>query len=87
MDKHNVRTPEQALAYLTECNLATVSDLAARKTPPKQELKRQTEMAQLGINWIKQFETPDGLKDQGGRIKEVLQCASVDAWAQRFRPS
>ena len=41
-----------ALAYMTECTLATVEDLASRSRPPKAELARQTSIAQTGLDWI-----------------------------------
>lgn len=38
MNTHDVRDTGQALAYITDCTLATVTDLASRARPPKNEL-------------------------------------------------
>lgn len=82
MHRHNVRTAQDALYYLTECTLATVSNLAEKKTPPKAELSRQIEMAQLGVNWIREF----GISICGCRVQEVMECGgSVQAWTEQFR--
>lgn len=82
MHRHNVRTAQDALYYLTECTLATVSNLAEKKTPPKAELSRQMEMAQLGVNWIREF----GISICGCRVQEVMDCGgSVQTWTEQFR--
>lgn len=50
----SVRDITQAVVYLTDCTLATVSELAVRSRPPKRELKRQISMAQGLIDWMNQ---------------------------------
>lgn len=82
MSKHDVRTVGQALAYLTDCTLATVSDLASKKSASKSELSRQISMAQQAITWMNQF----GVDYSKTRAAEVRECGSVQAWAERFKP-
>lgn len=55
MFKQRVKTPEQALVYLVDCTLATVEDLAMKKSRPKGEYRRQIKIAQTGIDWIKEM--------------------------------
>lgn len=51
MNKHEVRDTGQALAYITDCTLATVCDLAGKKSKSKSEYARQISIAQTAINW------------------------------------
>ena len=51
MNKHEVRDTGQALAYITNCALATVCDLAGKKSKSKSEYARQMSIAQTAINW------------------------------------
>ena len=39
-----------ALAYMTECTLATVEHLEMRTRPPKGEIERQQEIAEIGLS-------------------------------------
>jgi len=55
MMTYKVRTPELALAYITDCNLATVESMAMKKTRPKGEFERQISIAQTAINWMLQM--------------------------------
>lgn len=52
MNKHQVRTPDNALAYLVDCTLATVQDMAMLKSRKQSEFERQKMIAQQGINWM-----------------------------------
>lgn len=47
-----VKTPEEALAFLTERNLSTVKIMTLRRFVSKQDVSRQIQIAQEGINWI-----------------------------------
>lgn len=80
MRRADVRTPADALLYLTDCTLATVEGLAMRKSAPKGELKRQIEMAQTAVNWIREMGIP---------TKSVLRIeqieTTVEAWASKIR--
>ena len=85
LTKERVRTPEQALIYLTDCHLATVSDMALKKKRPKWEFERHVMIAQTSINWIRDFKINI---EVGSRAYEVLSLESqkVSEWAERFYP-
>lgn len=80
MRKCDVRTPEQALAYLTDCTLATVCGMAMQKRRAKGEYQRQISMAQAGCDWL------FGMKADyaGTRVEEVANYGSVAEWAKQF---
>lgn len=81
MLKHKVRTAEQALAYLTDCTLATVCMMAMKKSRPKGEYARQISIAQCGVDWMREF----GVVDPGNRAADVLAMGgSVADWAKQF---
>jgi hypothetical protein len=48
--KHEVNDLGKLIAYITDCNLATVSDMAMKKSRPKYEYERQIIIAQFSIN-------------------------------------
>ena len=77
-----MRSVEQALAYVTDCNLATVCDLASLKKPPKQEFARQISIAQQAIDWMRSY----GVDFTGTRAVDVVKAGNVATWAERFRP-
>jgi hypothetical protein len=83
MFRHHVSTPAEALAYITDCTLATVEDLTARKSAGKHETQRQIAIAQRGVDWMRDMDVDfsttraaEVVKDYGG---------SVEAWARRHR--
>ena len=80
MNKDNVRNPEQALAYITDCTLATVAHMAMRKSRPKHEYARQKAIAQRAITWMDNMR----IDYKGTRAADVLDAGSVDAWAKQF---
>jgi len=82
MQKHYVRTPEEALAYITDCNLATVCDMAAKKSRPKSEFERQIKIAQTAIDWMREMK----VDFSSTRAKDVVACGSVKEWAEMFMP-
>ncbi|MEX3984124.1 hypothetical protein AB4Y45_34790 [Paraburkholderia sp. EG287A] len=84
MRKCDVRTPEQALAYLTDCTLATVCDLAGKKSRSKSEFERQKAIAQSGIDWMVDMK----VNFLGTRAQQVVELhgRSVDGWAATFLP-
>jgi hypothetical protein len=83
MLKYDVRTPEDALLYLADCQLATVCDLAVKKSRIKSDYARQKEIAQLFCDWIKEFKIP---VVGNNRVGGVSVAGSVDVWAKRFEP-
>jgi len=82
MMKHTVRNPADALAYITCCNLATVCDMAMKKSRPKAEFKRQMQIAQTAIDWMQAM----GVDFSTTRAKDVVVCGSVEKWAEKFMP-
>lgn len=82
MHKNDVRNPGQALAYITDCNLATVCDMAGKKSRPKAEFERQKRIAQQGVDWMHSM----GVDCSSTRANDVLKAGSVDAWAATFMP-
>lgn len=81
--KHEVRTVEEALLYLTDCTLATVSGMAMLKSRKKHEYERQIAMAQQACDWIYQFNITVPTRS---RIHDVLstQTRSVRVWADKY---
>lgn len=80
MRKCDVRTPEQALAYITDCNLATVSHMAMLKSRGKHEYERQINIAQTAIDWMKVM----GVSVVGTRSEEIIDKTSVKEWASKY---
>lgn len=78
--KHLVRTPEMALAYITDCNLATVCSMEMMKRRPKHEFERQMSIAQSSVTWMQEF----GIDFTGTRAQDVVEAGSVEAWVERF---
>ena len=82
MTRWDVKTPADALAYITDCTLATVCDLAMKKSRPKYEYQRQQEIAQRAMDWMDAM----GIDDSGTRATDVKAAGSVRLWAQGFEP-
>lgn len=84
----NIRNEREAFAYLVECTLATVSQLAGLARPPKGELNRQISIAQTGIDWLRAIERHEGGRNWSGcgRTEEILATGiDVASWANRLR--
>ena len=81
--KHLVRTPEQALLYLADCTLATVSDMAMKKSKSKHEFQRQIAIAQSAVDWIKYFNVEVKV---GSRVYDVLALPDkkVETWSRSY---
>ena len=82
MHKHNVGEPSQALAYITDCTLATVCSLAGKKSRSKSEFARQKLIAQTAIDWMEQMD----VDFSDTRAADVVIAGSVDAWAEKYLP-
>lgn len=82
MHKYNVRTPADALVYMTDCALATVSEMASKKSRPKGEFKRQMEIAQISINWMLDM----GIDVGTTRARDVMLAGNVEKWAEKWFP-
>jgi hypothetical protein len=77
-----VTNSDEALRYMVECTLATVDYMAELSRPPKGEYHRQIEMAQKGLNFIREFGiTPTG------RIADIVKNHNWDVknWADQIR--
>lgn len=55
MFKDHVQTPGDALLYSLDCTLATVDDMAMKKSRPKGEYRRQIAIAQGQYDWVLGF--------------------------------
>ena len=84
MMKSQVHTPADALAYLTDCTLATVCRMAMLKSRAKGEYQRQISIAESGVQWMIEMGVP---RDQYSRAAEVGKRGSVAAWAEVFEPT
>ena len=78
MHRCDIRTAEQALAYITDCNLATVSTMAMTKSRRKAEYQRQQDIAQSAIDWMDLF----GVDYSKTRAAAVKDAGSVSLWAK-----
>jgi hypothetical protein len=83
MHPSRISTAEQALAYITDCTLATVCDMAMKKSPPKGEFSRQISIAQTAVDAMKNCK----VDFSGTRAEKVCGefNGSVAAWAESFR--
>ena len=76
--KHEVRTPEDAMVYLVDCTLATVSHMASLKSKSKSEYSRQIAIAQTGVDWISHMK----IDPRKSRVMDILENnQSVQDWA------
>lgn len=82
MRKYEVITPADALAYLTDCTLATVSEMAMKKSRPKGEYARQKAIAQTAVDWMIRM----NVDCIATRAEDVIEAGDVDAWAAQFEP-
>jgi hypothetical protein len=83
MRKEQVHDPAQALAYVTDCTLATVCDLAMKKSKSKSEFARQMSIAQTAVDWMIAMK----VDFTGTRAVDVCKAGSVVAWAAQFLPA
>lgn len=83
MQKELVRNEKQALIYLTDCLLATVSDMAMKKSRKKNEYERHIQIAQTSVNWLKDFNISIEI---GSRAYEVMSSSSqsVKEWSSKY---
>jgi len=72
----------EALAYITDCNLATVSHLALKKSRPKGEYARQIAIAQKALDVMIRFGTDLGATRAVDVVRE--HNGSVETWAKSF---
>lgn len=84
MIKESVENPSQALAYLADCTLATIEDLVLQKRRQMTFLRRQIDIAQAGVDWMRQM----GVDYSGTRVSDVIAQANGDVagWAMLMIP-
>lgn len=82
MRKCDVRNEGHALAYVVDCTLATVCDLASKKSRSASEYNRQKSIAQTGIDWMRCMKVDFSTT----RAQEVCDNfdGSVEAWAKQW---
>jgi hypothetical protein len=80
MNQLSVKDPGMALAYITDCTLATVCDLAMKKARAQYEFDRQKSIAQKAINWMVEM----NVDFSRTRAADVVNAGSVDAWAEKY---
>jgi hypothetical protein len=80
MMKYQVRTPEDALLYITDCTLATVADMAMKKSRRKHEFERQISIAQTACDWISEM----GIDPKTTRATDIVGKRTVAEWCKPF---
>jgi hypothetical protein len=85
MMQHQVRSEKDALAYIVDCTLATVCDLAGKKSAKKYELARQISIAQTGLDWMRIY----GVDFSCTRAFDVYEKFGgiVADWAEQWKPT
>ena len=83
INEHSVRSLEDAFLYLADCQLATVSGMAMKKSRPAGEYRRQKSIAQKYVNWMRAF----NVDPKGTRAEEVIFSfdSDVSAWAEKHQ--
>lgn len=76
-----INTPEEAIAYLTDCQLATVEGLAMKKNKSKYEFERQIKIAQTGIDFMSDF---GSVVTENDRAYKARNAGGVAEWAKKF---
>ena len=82
MNKHKVTDTGQALAYITDCTLATVCTMAFKKKRPVYEFERQINIAQTAIDWMVAM----GVDVKTTRAADVIEAGGVAEWAKKYMP-
>lgn len=82
MMKHRVGGTGDALAYIADCTLATVCDMAMKRRRPKHEFDRQISIAQTAIDWMLLF----GVDLSSTRAEDVVSAGGVKEWAAKYMP-
>lgn len=82
MRKEQIRSGLDALLYITDCNLATVSRMAGLKNRGVNEYQRQINIAQICVDWC----VKENLNIADSRALNVVQSCggSVQQWADNY---
>jgi len=82
MRADDVKNPADALVYITDCCLATVSIMAGLKSRKEYEYQRQINIAQKACNWMKQMK----IDPTGSRAEDIINKTTVADWAKYYEP-
>jgi hypothetical protein len=83
MMKHQVRTVDQAFAFITDCLLATVAQQAMLKSRRKYTFDRHINIAQTACDWLRDM----GVDPIGTRAADVIgNGLTVREWAEQYMP-
>lgn len=77
--RFDVKTKDDVIAYLIDCTLATVEDMAMKRSRSKTEYTRQKRIAEHGIKWAMSM----GVDLSTTRAVDVID-GNVDLWAEGF---
>ena len=83
MNKQKVLSANQALAYITDCTLATVASLCMKKSSSKYETQRQISIAQTAIDWMVSFDVDFSETRAHDVVKKF--DGKVSLWADKYR--
>lgn len=78
-----LRTPENFILYLTDCNLATVSSMAMMKSRKKSEFERQISIAQSCIDFVKAHNLPVQIDSRAYKVLATEQ-QTVKEWVKEY---
>ena len=83
MMRSEVRTPEDALAYLVDCQLATVLHVIGKRSSAKCDIERHVEIGQLGVNWLLEHK----ISLEGTMADKIARQHNGDVahWAETYR--
>jgi len=82
MREFEVQNTADALAYITDCNLATVWRMAMLKSRKRGDFERQISIAQKAVDWMYAY----GIDMSTTRAKKVVDGfnRSVEKWAKQY---
>lgn len=75
-------TPGEALVWLADCALGTVSYMAGLKKRSKAQFDRHKKIAQVACDCIERFK----INAQGTRAEDIIGKTTVEEWAKQFYP-
>lgn len=76
----DVRSPEGALVFLADCQLATVAELAGKKSRGKFDFDRQVSIAKLYCKWLAEF----NISAKGTRVETAMKMGGVDEFVRKY---
>lgn len=84
MRKENVKTPEEALAYLADCTLATIEEILCYKNVNKTQLERHISIAETNMQFCHMFNCnvtgtrASDIEPFGKKYKTVLEWGNAE---------